>query len=117
MGHISIYCDSCGSRWDVYGRDDLKNKRSRTCPICRKAIDQGVWDRQIVKAFEEMESATRDLVTNHLRNRNALFTVSYIPDVIYPNRRADDQGDLREEISEMNQKIENLQDRIDKIYK
>ena len=114
MGHLKLYCDGCGSSWDVYTRDDMGSKLIRTCPICGKSIDPGIWNRRIIQAFGMMERANRDLVTNHTQTHGTLFTVSYFPDVIYPNRDRSEENlnDLREEISDLADKIEEMKERI-----
>ncbi len=109
MGHLSIYCESCGSNWNVYHRDDWKDWKSRTCPVCGKMIDPGTWDRQILRAFGEMEDANCELVKDHTQSHEPLFTVSYIPDVLFPNR-----GNT-EEIEGLRDEIDNLQAVVKKL--
>ena len=41
MGHLKIHCDGCGSDWVVYHRDNWKDWKARTCPVCGKSIDPG----------------------------------------------------------------------------
>ena len=83
MGHLVINCDGCGSHWDVYRRDDWQNWKSRTCPVCGKAVDSVTWNHTILKAFEGMEEATLKLVENHAQSHGTLFTIEYIPDVTF----------------------------------
>lgn len=106
MGHLKIHCDGCGSDWVVYHRDNWKDWKARTCPTCGKSIDQGTWDRQVLRAFGEMEDANLELVKDHTGYNGTLFTVSYIPDVVFPN--VDRTGQLQEEIRELKEGLEDL---------
>ena len=109
MGHLLIHCDGCGSEWVVYHRDDRKGWKARTCPVCGKSIDPGTWERQISRAFERMEDANLELMKDHAQSHGTLFTVSYIPDVIFPNRgRTEGVDQLREEVEELKTAIEEL---------
>ena len=94
MGKLRIYCDSCGSEWDVYHRDDWKSWKSRTCPVCGKAINPETWEKQILKGFGEMEDSNIELFKDHAQDHGTLFTVSYIPDVIFPKRESKEDGDF-----------------------
>ena len=110
MGHLSIHCDGCGSDWIVYHRDDWKSWKARTCPVCGESIDSVTWDQQVLRAFGEMEDANLELVKDHGQYNGTLFTVGYIPDVVFPNRdQTGDLDQLRESVEEMREGIENLQ--------
>lgn len=109
MGHLSIHCDSCGSDWNVYHRDDFHDWKARTCPVCGKSIDPGTWERSVLSAFGEMEDANLELVKDHTQSHGTLFTVSYIPDVIFPNK-----GNT-EEIDQLREEITYLREIIDKV--
>lgn len=110
MGHLSIHCDACGSDWIVYPRDDWK---ARVCPVCGKAIDPGTWSREVKRAFAGMEAANMALAKDQALFHGALFTVSYIPDVIFPNKgNAEELDQLREEIEELKETIKNLTERM-----
>ena len=63
------------------GTPDWKDWKARTCPVCGKSIDPGTWDRQVLRAFGEMEDANIELLKDHQQSHGTLFTVSYIPDV------------------------------------
>lgn len=116
MGHLSIHCDGCGSDWTVYHRDDWKGWKARTCPVCGKSIDPGTWDRQVLRAFGEMEDANLELVKDHTQSHGTLFTVSYIPDVIFPNKGNTEEVDqLREEIEDLKDGIDNLRSIVEKL--
>ena len=102
MGHLKIYCDSCGGDWVVYHRDDWKSWKARTCPICGHQIDGETWERQILPAFGEMEAANLELMKDHSGYHRPLFTVNYESDSIFPNKCRTDIVDqiieaLREE--------------------
>lgn len=114
MGYLKIHCDGCGSDWVVYHRDDWKNWKARTCPVCGKSISQQTWDRQVLTAFGEMEDANLELVKDHTGYNETLFTVSYIPDVVFPNKKQDDR--LQEEIEAMKEEIEGLRGVITKFF-
>lgn len=116
MGHLKIHCDGCGSDWIVYHRDDFHDWKARTCPVCGKSIDPGTWDRQVLRAFGEMEDASLELVKDHTQSHGTLFTVSYIPDVVFPNRGNTEEVDqLREEIEDLKDGIDNLRKIVTKL--
>lgn len=122
MGHLKIYCDGCGSEWNVYRRDDLHDHKARTCPVCGKSIDPGTWERQILRAFGEMEDATLELAKDHAQSHGTLFTVSYIPDVLFSKSKGSEDLDiLREEVEDLKDGIDNLrsvtQKLIDGVFK
>ena len=115
MGHLKIYCDSCGSTWNVYSRDDWKDRRFRQCPVCGVCIERQTWERQILRAFGEMEDSTRELLKDHTGSHMPLFTVSYIPDVIFPNREPHGISAIREYIEELKEQSDITQLIIDKL--
>ena len=116
MGHLKIHCDDCGSDWIVYHRDYLHDWKARTCPVCGKSIDPGTWDRQVLRAFGEMEDASLELVKDHTQSHGTLFTVSYIPDVVFPNKGNTEEVDqLREEIEDLKDGIDNLRSIVEKL--
>ena len=108
MGHLSIHCDGCGSDWIIYHRDNWKDWKARTCPVCGESIDPETWDRQILRAFGEMEDANLELVKDHEQYKGTLFTVSYIPDVVFPNKDPD-LDPLKEMVEELSSGVESLQ--------
>lgn len=77
MGLLSIHCGGCGSDWEVYHMSNFKDWRARTCPVCGESIDPGTWDRQILRAFGEMEDANLELAKDHRQYDRTLFTVNY----------------------------------------
>ena len=111
MGHLKIRCGGCGSDWVVYHRDDWKDWKARTCPMCGKSIPSGLWERQILRAFGEMEDTARELVNEHTGNHGTLFTVDYIADVVFPN----DDGGISDQIGELREEIDEIGDEIDEI--
>ena len=96
MGHLSIHCGGCGSDWIVYHRDDFKNWKARTCPVCGKATNPQTWEKQVLRAFGEMEDAGMELVKDHTQLHGTLFTVGYVPDVAFPS-----EDDMRGEIENL----------------
>ena len=109
MGHLQIHCDCCGYDWIVYHRDDWKSWKARTCPVCGKSIDPGTWERQILRAFAEMEEANLELSKDHDQYHGTLFTVGYIPDVIFPNK-SDEIYQLTEEIEELREQLRTIKE-------
>ena len=106
MGKLSIHCYGCGTEWDVLHRDDWKHWKARTCPVCGKEIDPGTWSRYILPAFNGMEDANIELMKDHTQSHGTLFTVSYIPDVVFPD--AEDDDPVREEVESLREDIEDL---------
>lgn len=107
MGHLVIQCDNCGTSWNIYHRDNWKDWKARTCPMCGESINRDTWDKYILSAFGEMEESNLELVKDHTQYHGTLFTVGYEPDVLYPNRS--DRGDqIHEELGEMRDSIDNL---------
>lgn len=111
MGHLKIRCGGCGSDWIVYHRDDWKDWKARTCPVCGKSIPSGTWERQVLRAFGEMEDTARDLVNDHVGSHGTLFTVDYISDVVFPN----DDGGIREEIEDLRETIDGIRGVVKKL--
>lgn len=109
MGKLSIHCGGCGSDWIVYHRDDWKNWKSRTCPVCGKSIDPGTWERSVLMGFGEMEDANIELMKDHTQSHGTLFTVSYLPDVVSPNH-SDDLDCIREGLENLNEGLDNLRE-------
>ena len=109
MGHLSIHCGGCGSDWIVYHRDDFKDWKARTCPVCGKTIDSQTWEKNVLRAFGEMEDANMELVKDHAQTHGTLFTVSYIPDVSFQNSGvAEELGHLREEVESLRRVVMRL---------
>ena len=106
MGHLQVHCEGCGSDWSVYHRDDWKDWKARTCPVCGKSVYPGTWSREILRAFGEMEDANIELLKDHQQSNGTLFTVSYIPDVVFPNKGSTDG--LREEIEDLKESVEEV---------
>lgn len=116
MGHLQIHCDCCGSDWSVYHRDDWKDHKARTCPVCGKSIDSGTWERQVLRAFGEMEDANLELVKDNAQYHGTLFTVGYVPDVIFPNKaQTEELNQLREDISDLTDSLDNLKNIVTKL--
>lgn len=102
MGKLLIHCDECGSDWFVYHRDNWKDWKARTCPVCGESIDPGTWERSVLKAFGEMEDANIELEKDFTQSDGSYFRVSYIPDAVVRHKRNTEEMDLlREEIEEL----------------
>ena len=99
MGHLKIHCDSCGTDWIVYHRD-IQNAKAKTCPMCGQSICRQTWNNQILPAFGMMEDCNRELYKDHCGQHGTLFTVSYVPEVIYPNK-----SDIYYEIDELKEAL------------
>jgi hypothetical protein len=61
-----------------------------------------------------MEDASLELVKDHDQLHGTLFSISYIPDVVFPNAKGgdpvrDEVEDLRDEIEDLKNGIEDLQ--------
>jgi hypothetical protein len=54
-----------------------------------------------------MEDANLELVKDHTGSHGTLFTVSYIPDVVFPGRSGE-TDQLREEISDLKEGLGDL---------
>ena len=115
MGHLKIHCDGCGSDWVVYHRDDWKDWKARTCPVCGKSIDPGTWERSVLRGFGEMEDANIELMKDHTGSHGTLFTVSYIPDVVFPNRSGE-TDQLREEIGDLRDDVNSLRTVVTRLF-
>lgn len=61
MGHLTIRCISCGNKWDVYHRDDWKDWKARTCPVCQKELNKAIWEQNVLPVFGAAEEMSMDL--------------------------------------------------------
>lgn len=115
MGFLRIHCDYCGGTWDVYGRDDWNETRSRTCPHCQSKIDGQDWEKQIVPAFGAMQDANRELIKTHTGYHAPLFTVDYIEDHYFPDAARDAETavcNLETRIDELQEVVERMTDAV-----
>lgn len=87
MGFLRIHCHNCGGYWEVYGRDNWTESRSRTCPHCHEKIDGQDWDKEVLPAFGAMMDANRELDMTHRGFNTPLFTVDYIDDHYFPDAK------------------------------
>ena len=116
MGFLRIHCNYCGGTWDVYGRDDWKNNRSRTCPHCQSKIDGQDWEKQIVPAFGAMLDANRELMKTHTGYHSPFFTVDYIEDHYFPDAARDAETavcNLETRIDELQEVVERMTDAVE----
>lgn len=116
MGFLRIHCNYCGGTWDVYGRDDWNETRSRTCPHCQTKIDGQDWEKQIVPAFGAMLDANRELIKTHTGYHAPLFTVDYIEDHYFPDAARDAETavcNLETRIDELQGVVERMTDAVE----
>jgi hypothetical protein len=63
-----------------------------------------------------MEDCNLELVKDHQQSHGALFTVGYIPDVIFPNKENTEVVEqLREEVEDLKDSIDNLRSIVEKL--
>lgn len=67
-----------------------------------------------MKAFGDMENANLELTKDHTQSHGTLFTVSYIPDIVFPNR-SEETDRLREEIQDLKDGIDALRGVVKKL--
>ena len=85
MGHLSIRCISCGNKWDVHHRDDWKDWKARTCPVCQKEINKAIWEQAVLPAFNEAEEMSMEMF-----KYKEPFVIGYVMDVPKPVPAYDD---------------------------
>lgn len=108
MGRLRIHCDNCGGEWDVYHRDDWKKMSARTCPVCGESISPDTW-KGVLRGFHELEDASIELVKDHSQYHKTLFTVDYISDSMYPNRKENRElRDIREDLEGIKRTITSI---------
>ena len=115
MGFLRIHCDYCGGTWDVYGRDDWKTTRSRTCPHCQTKIDGQDWNNHVLPAFGAMMDANRELIKTHTGYHTPLFTVDYVEDFFFPDAKAEAETaamNLQNSVDELRDTVATLADAI-----
>ena len=111
MGFLRIHCDSCGGTWDVYGRDNWKESRCRTCPHCQSEIDGQDWERFILPAFGGLMDANRELMKTHTGYSTPLFAVDYIEDHSFSDKTQEAKAaaaDLQSSVEELRETVEQL---------
>lgn len=86
---MKIHCGYCGQAYEVYARGDLKGK-ARQCPHCESKIDRDTWCSAVVPAFKSAEIANIALYHDHVQDHKPLFTVSFIADHIFDERKGND---------------------------
>lgn len=96
MAYLLIHCDVCGGQWEIYHRDDWKDRRARQCPHCFSEIDPQTWSDQVLPAFGMVHDANTELYKDHAGSGRPLFSFDVIADHLYKNRwayRADNTDD------------------------
>ena len=63
-----------------------------------------------------MEDTTKELMKDHTGYHAPLFTVSYIPDVIFPNREPVGMNEIREAIADLRSEADMAQMIINKLF-
>ncbi len=89
MAYMRIRCDYCGGKWEIYHRDNLTDKRARTCPHCGSSIDGQLWERKVVPTYKAVEETNAALFKDHADYHSPLFQIDFIPDAIFADRWRD----------------------------
>lgn len=115
MAQLRIHCGYCKGTWDVYGREDWRSERSRTCPHCNSKIDGQTWEKQILPAFGSMMDANRELMNDHTGYNQPLFAVDFIEDHVFMDSVMEATaaaGNLQESVDELRDIVETLANAI-----
>ena len=63
-----------------------------------------------------MEDANLELVKDNAQYHGTLFTVGYVPDVIFPNKaQTEELNQLKEDISDLTDSLDNLKNIVTKL--
>ena len=81
---IQVWCMRCGGTFEIYGRDDVRSQRSRTCPHCQERATGEAWAK-VVDAYDAYKEASRALWMD--ATTKTRFTVDFIDDTVYKNSR------------------------------
>lgn len=84
MGHLSIRCDYCGMKWDVYRNRD--EKHGHKCPHCGQAVRSETMN-QAFKALQAMEDVNLSALTDHVNDHTTLFMFDFVADHIFEGRK------------------------------
>ncbi len=59
--YMKIHCFSCGGNWKIYEGSNWNAPEAGTCPHCGNKIDRGIWENQVLLAFNMFADANREL--------------------------------------------------------
>lgn len=85
MAFMRIHCGRCGKVWEIYHRDNWKQDSCRQCPRCFEEIDRGIWEKEILPAFNSANDMENTLYNEHTGMKKPLFSIDLLSD------RADDK--------------------------
>lgn len=81
--YMKIHCEYCNQNYEVYERD-IDSKKENQCPHCSSKIDRDIWRGVVVPAFKSAQVANWALMDDHVEHHRPLFTVTFVPDHIFP---------------------------------
>ena len=110
VGRLRIHCGKCGNSWEVYHRDNWKDWRARTCPVCGESVDAQSWEG-VLRGFHELEDANLELIKDHSQAQMTMFAVDYVAD-----REKESPDDLREEFEELRENLERMEKEINTLF-
>lgn len=108
MGLLNIKCGYCGGTWQVYGRDQWRERRARTCPHCGSAVERQTWEDQVLPAFGQMMDANRELLKLHTGYHGVLFQVNYEEDAYWGDTTTEQLQLLAERVGGMEETLANM---------
>lgn len=82
--YMRIWCQRCGGTFEIYGRDDVRSHKARTCPHCQERATGETWAK-VAEAFDAYKEAAMALYAD--RTAKTRFTVDFIDDSVYENCR------------------------------
>ena len=74
--------------------------------VSSDGIDWNPVSKEIKSAYDQLESVNLELFRDHAQDHGTLFTVAYIPDVVFP--KAEQENGLREEISDLRESVDSM---------
>ena len=77
---MRIWCRRCGGTFEIYGRDDVRSQRARTCPHCQERATGETWAK-VADAFDAYKEAAMALFAD--ATAKTRFTVDFIDDSVY----------------------------------
>lgn len=109
MGRLRIRCGKCGNSWEIYHRDNWKDWRARTCPVCGESVDKQSWEG-VLRGFHELEDANLELIKDHSQANMTMFAVDYIAD------REKEPEDLRDEFEDLREEFDKLEKQLNALF-